>query len=152
RGRYGGDVFFHEARVFLRKVTHEQRNIARASAQRRHANRKDVQAIIQIGAKLPVLDHLDEVGIRPGDQAHIDLQRLGAPQALELLLLENAQELGLQFERDVADLIQKQRAVVGELEAADLLRDRAGERAALVAEQLAFQKPERNRGAVHLDE
>ena len=47
---------------------------------------------------------------------------------------------------------RKKRAAVGELEPADFLRDRARERAALVAEELALEKAGRNRGAVHLDE
>ena len=50
--------------------------------------------------------------------------RLRAAQALELLLLQDAQQLGLQRRRDVADLVEEQRAAVGQLEAADLLRDR----------------------------
>jgi len=41
---------------------------------------------------------------------------------------------------------------VGQLEAADLLRQRAGESSSLVAEQLAFQKAGRNGGAVQSDE
>src|ERR1043166_8364962 len=42
--------------------------------------------------------------------------------------------------------------MVGQLEAPDLLRDRAGERAALVAEELALQKAERDRRAIDFDE
>ena len=37
--------------------------------------------------------------------------------ALELALLEHAQQLGLQLERDLADLVEEERAAVGELEA-----------------------------------
>ena len=62
------------------------------------------------------------------------------PRRSNSLLLQHAQQLRLQLERDVADLVEKQRAAVRQLEAADPLRDRAGERAALVAEELALQQ------------
>ena len=68
------------------------------------------------------------------------------------MLLQDAQQLRLELERNVADLVEEERSAVGELEPADLLRDRAGERAALVAEELALEKPGGNRGAVHFDE
>jgi hypothetical protein len=51
----------------------------------------------------------------------------GAAQALELLLLQDAQELGLEFERDVADLVEEDRAAVRQFEAAEALGDGAGE-------------------------
>ena len=59
-----------------------------------------------------------------------------AADALELLLLQHAQQLELQRRRHVADLVEEQRALVGQLEAPELALDRAGERAPLVAEQL----------------
>ena len=74
---------------------------------------------------------------------HVDTLRPRAAEPLELLLLQHAQQLRLELERNVADLVEEERAAVGELEAADLLRDRAGERAALVAEELALEKPRR---------
>ena len=42
----------------------------------------------------------------------------GAADALELAVLDHAQELGLQLERQLADLVEEERAAVGELEAA----------------------------------
>ena len=68
------------------------------------------------------------------DQAHIHFDGARAAQPFELVLLQDAQQLGLQLQRNVADFVEKQRAFMGQLEAADLLRDGAGERALLVAE------------------
>src|SRR5206468_11420247 len=56
------------------------------------------------------------------------------------------------FERQAPDLVQEPRAAVGELEPALLRLDRAAERAALVAEQLALDQVPGDRGAVDLDE
>ncbi len=61
-------------------------------------------------------------------------------------------QLRLQFERDFADLVEEDGAVVGQFEAADALRDGAGEGAALVSEEFAFQQAGGNRRAVEFDE
>ena len=51
-------------------------------------------------------------------------------------------------ERQLADLVEEQRAAVGQLEAALALRDGAGERALLVTEQLALEQRLGQRRAV----
>jgi hypothetical protein len=54
-------------------------------------------------------------------------------------LLKHAQQLHLHRQAHVADLVEEQRAAFGELEAALACRDRAGERAFFVTEELRFQ-------------
>ena len=93
-----------------------------------------------------------QVAVGRGDDAHVDLQRRRAADALEALLLERAQDLGLQRQRQVADLVEEQRAAMRQLELARLARDRAGERALLVAEELGLEQRLGNRGAVDGDE
>src|SRR5262245_12460643 len=80
------------------------------------------------------------------------MQRLGAAQALELAELKHAQELGLRGQRQLADLVEEQRPAPRELEPALLARVRAGERAALVTEQLRLEQRLGQGGAVDLDE
>ncbi len=60
--------------------------------------------------------------------------------SLEPALLQHAQQLGLHRQGDLADLVEKDRAAVRQLEPALALADRAGERSFLVAEQLALQQ------------
>src|SRR4051812_10131513 len=72
--------------------------------------------------------------------------------AADLAALEGAQELRLQLERQLADLVEEDRAAAGLLERADPAIDRAGERALLVAEELAEQELARHRAAVDDDE
>ena len=69
-----------------------------------------------------------------------------------LALLQHAQQLGLQERRHLADLVEHQRAAARQLEQADLVLQRAGERALLVAEELRLDQVLRNRRAVDLDE
>ena len=52
----------------------------------------------------------------------------------------------------VADFVEKQRALVGQLEFSGLAPGRAGKRALLVSEQFAFEQIFRNRRAVDFDE
>ena len=72
------------------------------------------------------------------------------PNLSKFLLLQDSQVLRLQFKRNIADLIQKQRSLVRQFESANSLGYGAGERTFLMPKQLAFEKAERNRSAVHL--
>ena len=86
--------------------------------------------------------------MRRGDHAHVDFNGPGAAETFELLLLHGAQQFRLQFQADVPDLIEKQRAPIGQFESALFLHQRPGERSPLVPEQFAFQQANRNCRAI----
>ncbi len=67
------------------------------------------------------------------------------------MVLERAQQLGLQRRRELADLVEEHRAAVGDLEPPLLERDGAGEGAFFVTEELALEQRLGQRGAVHGD-
>ena len=75
-----------------------------------------------------------------GEDAHVDLDRAVAAHRLEAAFLQHAQQLGLQLERQLADLVEEQGAAVRHLEAARPIAARAGEGALHVAEQLALEQ------------
>lgn len=100
-------------------MVHQCRNVTQAVAKRRHHVGKDVQAVKQVRPERPLLDHLAEVPIGRHDDADIHPDRPVAADALEFLLLQHAQELYLDVERQLADLIEKERSSIGQLEAAD---------------------------------
>ena len=75
-------------------------------------------------------------------------RRARAAQPLELALLQHAQDLGLGHRREVGDLVEEQRAAVGQLEPALLAPGGAGEGALLVAEQLGLEQRLGQRRAV----
>jgi hypothetical protein len=60
---------------------------------------------------------LGEVAVGGRDDAHVDLHGLVAADALELALLQHAQQLHLDGRGDLADLVEEERAAVGLLEA-----------------------------------
>ena len=59
--------------------------------------------------------------------------------ALQFAGLKHAQQLGLLAQRDVGDFVEKERAAVGQFEAADAVGARVGECAFDVAEYFAFE-------------
>ena len=118
----------------LGEVADQPRDVVAALPQGRQHHRKDVQPVVEVFTETVVGDHLRQVAVRGRHQPHVHLDRLRSAEALELLLLEHAQQLGLQLRRDVADLIEEQRPLMGQLETADLLGDGAGEGTLLVAE------------------
>ena len=73
-------------------------------------------------------------------------------ERLELALLQHAQQLRLERRAHRADLVEEDRAAVGQREFALLCRGRAGEGAANVPEQLRLEQRLRNRRAIDLDE
>ena len=110
------------------------------------------EAVIEILAEAAVGDHRVEVLVGGADDPRVDGDRLAAADALDHPLLEEAQQLDLKRQRDVADLVEEQGAALGQLDLADVRLDRAGERAALVAEQLGLEQVFGDRGAVDGDE
>ncbi len=67
------------------------------------------------------------------------------------MLLKNAKEFWLQFERQVSDFIEKQRAAVSRLKSSGGLRDRSGERASFMSEQFTLEEISRNSRAIKSD-
>ena len=103
----------------MQEMFEQQQQIVAALAQCRQLDREAVQPVVEIAAKLIVGDHVLQIAIRGGDDAHIGLQRRIAADALEPLLLKNAQHLALDQRRHIADFIQEDRAARALLEFAD---------------------------------
>src|SRR5205814_7584862 len=106
----------------------------------------------EIGAELSRLGERREVEIGRCHDAYVD-DLLGiAADPLEAAVFDDAQQLLLYRERGLGDLVEEERAAIGELEAREAPPDRPGERAGLVAEELAVEQPLGERRAVELDE
>ena len=118
----------------------------------RHPDRNHVEPVVEVLAERSFLHRLLQVDVGRGNQPEVGLDRVRAADALDLALLDGAQQLRLQLVPQVADLVEEQRAAAGQLELAELLADGAGERALLVPEQRALDQLLRNRGQVDGDE
>ena len=138
--------------VFDQEELGQRDNLVPPFAQGRHADIDDLQPVVQILAELSRPNHLPEVTVGGGNHAHVDGDRAIAAEAREFAVLQHVKELGLQRGRHLPDLIEHDRALMGEFELAHPEQLRPGKSAALVAEQFAFEQVSRQRGAVHLDE
>ncbi len=101
---------------------------------------------------VPVSTAFAEVLVGRREHANVDVNDVLAADARDVPGLHGAQHLGLRHELHVADLVEEERSPVGLLEETAALEHRAGERALLVAEQLALDELPRDRRAVHLHE
>ncbi len=106
------------------------------------------EAVEEILPEPPGLDVRLQVPVGRGDDADVGVAGARLADPLEVLLLQEAQQLGLQRRRDLADLVEEQRPPLGHLDPPRLIADRAGERPLGVSEQLARQQLLRQRRAV----
>src|SRR5258705_13982602 len=121
-------------------MTDEQRDIIGALAQRRQMNMVDVDAIEEVLTKASFFDALPQVDISCCDYPHVEAHCIDAADAVDFALLEDAQQLRLELERQIADLVEKDGAAVGLLEAADAHLASVGEGALHVAEQFVLKQ------------
>src|SRR5512143_1131530 len=78
---------------------HEERNVPAALPQRRHPNRKDVQAVEQVRAEGSGADGFLEVAVARGEDPDVDPHGAAAADRLKFLLLQDPEELDLRLQR-----------------------------------------------------
>jgi hypothetical protein len=102
------DVVDHLALAFgelSNEVSGQRWDILFAFSQRRECDRKDIQAVVQIGAKFAFLDHSPKIVISGSNYPHVNLHGAAASQAFELLFLEDTKKFWLQFEGKISDFV-----------------------------------------------
>ena len=130
----------------------EHGDIRRPFAKGRNAQRVDVETVVEILSKSACRDFLLEVAVSRGDDARRHLNGPIAAEPRHLPVFQHAKQFGLCRKRQFSDFVEKQSPVTGRFECASAKAVCAGERAALVAEQFAFDKLFRQRRAVHRDQ
>ncbi len=134
------------------EVLDERRNVFAALAQRRHGQVNDVQPVEQVLAERALGDHVAQVAVGRGDDAHVDAahRAIGA-DLLQLAGLQEPQQQALHAQRHLADFVEEDGAAVGHLELALLVAIGAGEAALHVAEELGLEQRFGQAGAVDGD-
>src|SRR6266478_7291281 len=84
------DLLLHLSCALLDEVTNQQGNVLPPLPQRRNTDREHVQAVVQIAAKLALVDHFLQVTVGGGDQAHVDLPGVGASYSFEFTFLQSS--------------------------------------------------------------
>ncbi|KAF5033894.1 hypothetical protein DSECCO2_601920 [anaerobic digester metagenome] len=116
---------------------------------RRQRDDDGAQPVEQVLAEHAVCRHDREVAVGRGHEPEIALQLVFGTHRPEAAVLEHAQKRLLYALGQLADLVEKERAAVGQLEQPVAVAVRVGERAFDVAKQHAFDQRFRQRGAVH---
>ena len=73
-----------------------------------------------------------------------------ASQPFEFLFLQDAEKLGLKVQGDIANLVEKEAPVIGQLETAGFGRHRASECSPFVAEEFTLHEAGGDRRAIQL--
>ncbi len=137
----------------LREAVREQEpHVVAARAERREVDRDHLEAVEEVLAERPLARHRREVAVRRRHDAHRDRHRARAAEPLDLARLEEAQELHLRGERQLAHLVEEQRPAVRRGRPPLARARRPRERALLVAEQLRLDERLGDRAAVHRHE
>ena len=85
----------HPPGEYLGEMADQPRNVVGALPQGRQQDREHVQAVVEVDCGSGRRRPFGQVAVGGRHQPHIHLDRLGAAQALEFLLLQDAQQLGL---------------------------------------------------------
>src|SRR5690625_6790712 len=107
----------------------QQQHIALPGAQWWHFDGVDTESVVQVGTESPSSYFSGEVAVGGRNDTHIHLMLPIAADPLYFTALQGAQQFRLHRQRHLADLVQKERAAVGQLElAGTILRDRKSTR------------------------
>ena len=98
--------------MLLQVVLEQRRDLLAAFAERRQVERQNLEAVEQILAEAALGDQLLEVGVGGGDDPHVNLDGVRLAERMNLMVLEEAKQLGLDLDCDVADFVEEQGAAV----------------------------------------
>ena len=95
---------------FVEKVRDQHGDVVATIAQGRQAQIHDIQAVIQVFAEGAMLYHGGQVAIGCGQDARLDRNAVRGADRPDFAFLQCPQQLGLQFEREFANLVEKDRS------------------------------------------
>ena len=120
-------------------------------AQRGYRYREHREAVIEIRAKTPGTYFLTQTAVGRGNDPRVGDPALRFADALIFAIFQHAQQFGLQLERQLADFIEKQRALVRILEVTGARGAGAGERALHVTKKRWLNQRRGNGGAIECE-
>src|SRR5690606_14502844 len=92
----------------------ELEHVVPAIAERGDLDLEHIEPIVEVLAEPARGDRSLEIGVRGREHPNIAAQRLAAADPLEAALLQDPQELDLGLGPELTDLVQEDRAAVGE--------------------------------------
>src|SRR5882672_800339 len=130
----------------------QQRDVICPLSQWWDLNRKHIEPVVKVLTKAARHHFLLQVTIGRSDDPHIREPRPVFAHALVTLLLQDAEQFALQFQRNFSNFIEENRPSFSRLETSGAVLDRPGKSTARVAEEFAFIQLFWDRGAIDADE
>src|SRR5215203_2238103 len=115
------------------KMLYQQRDVVLALAQRRHGYRINIQAVPEVFPERSLLHFEFQMTVSGCDDPNVNLNCSISTEPLKLTFLNHSEQLHLQIQRQLANLVEKDRAAVCQLETALLAPDRTRKRTLLVS-------------------
>src|SRR5215203_6169638 len=109
-------------------------------AKRRNFYFDRIHAVVEIFAKIPVLDGVERIAIGGTDQAEISSLRLIAAYPVINLFLQQSKQFRLEIDRHFTDLIQQQAPAIRLSDEPYFVGICAGEGSLYVTKELGFNK------------
>ena len=126
----------------------EQQDIVATLAEGRHVDGNRVETVVEVLAKLPLADGLAHVDVGGSDDADVGLSDLLSSYADVFARLQDAEQAGLGGHGQFADLVEEERALVGNAKIALAFADGTRVGSLLVAEEFAVYRSLGNRTTV----
>src|SRR5919205_300027 len=114
-------------------MLYQQRDVLPALPQWRHGYRINIQAVPEIFPERSLLDFDLQITVSGCDDPDVNLNRSISTESLKLTFLNNSEQLHLQLEGQLANLVEKDRAAVCQLETALLTSECTGKSALFVS-------------------
>src|SRR5215831_6658522 len=134
--------------LLLKEHLRQRQHVLATLPQRRHHQGENLEAIVKILSKPALGDRLLQLLMRGAKDAHVDVEGARLTDAANLPILERPKKLRLQLERQLGNLVEKQRPLVSGLKKPRLGAHRSGEGAAHVTEELRLEERRRQSGDV----
>jgi hypothetical protein len=125
---------FHLGAELAYEVIGQKQDVLPPLAERRQLNPEHRDTIVQVFAEPAIDDRALEVEFGGSNATDVGLERRGAADPLVLSFLQDAKQLGLLGRRELADLVEEERAARRRRALASAVGP--GEGAALMAEEL----------------
>ena len=142
----------HGFRQRTEHLAHQKPEIFAPLGEPRQAAAVPAESRQEIAPKLSVCDQGFEVPMGGRDHASVEGNGPRAAHGNDLALLEHPEQGGLRGERQIADFVEQERALMRGAQESGLVAMGARKRALHVAEQRAFHEVRRECAAVHGDE
>src|SRR5262249_3778975 len=148
----GVDLFTSFTRVALDEVVDQQGNVIGSLTEGWHSYGENIQSIEKILAKRAIRDGLFQLAVGRGYHPYVNRDRLDATNALNFPFLEDSEQCYLGFRRQIADLVEENRASISRLKPSQALLECSSEGAFFMPEQFRDNERGWNRCTVHLNE